>query len=80
MSLFYRRALTLAVLFSLITVVTIRARNSHADSVASEALRRDWHLRSDSTSGGHEKLTDDRRYQQRSGSSHLRHSGLRNRR
>jgi len=38
MSLFYRRALTLTVLVSLIAVVAIRARNSHADSVASGAL------------------------------------------
>jgi putative endopeptidase len=38
MSLFYRRALTLAVLSSLITVAAMRARNSHADSVASGAV------------------------------------------
>ena len=38
MSLFNRRALTLAVLVSLIAVVAIRARHSHADSVPSGAL------------------------------------------
>jgi putative endopeptidase len=37
MSLFYRRALTLIVLFSLIAVAALRARNSLADSVASDA-------------------------------------------
>jgi len=38
MSLFYRRALTLTVLVTLITVAAIRVRSSHADSVASDAL------------------------------------------
>ncbi|HBB97367.1 MAG TPA: M13 family peptidase [Blastocatellia bacterium] len=37
MSLFCRHALTLTVLVSLIAVVAIRARNSHADSVATDA-------------------------------------------
>ncbi|HEX7721993.1 MAG TPA: M13 family metallopeptidase N-terminal domain-containing protein, partial [Pyrinomonadaceae bacterium] len=38
MSLCYRRALTLTVLVALIAVAVIRARNSHADSTASDAL------------------------------------------
>jgi predicted metalloendopeptidase len=38
MSLFHRRALTLTVLVTLIAVAAMRARNSHADSVASGAV------------------------------------------
>ena len=41
MSLFYRRALTLAVLFSLIAVAAFRARHSHAESTTSEPSRID---------------------------------------
>src|SRR2546421_11343136 len=38
MSLFYRRALTLAILVSLIAIAAIRVRNSRAESAAPEPL------------------------------------------
>ncbi len=44
-----------------------------------KAVHRRRYFRSDSTSGRHEELRDDRRYQQRSGSANLRRCGLRHR-